>query len=67
MDIQNLQATDLPFNPRVMMPQVLRTEEEVKLTQLVIEVEKIMKEMAEKTSDWSNLKKRGERLVEEPN
>lgn len=49
------------------MPQVLRTEEEVKLTQLVIEVEKIMKEMAEKTSDWSNLKKRGERLVEEPN
>ena len=46
VDILWLQATDLPFNPRVTMPWGLSTEEEVKFVQLKMEVDKIAKEMA---------------------
>ena len=54
VDVNTLRATDLPYNPRVMMPPALK-EGEVQLHQFKIEVDRVVRGMAEKTSRWSNV------------
>ena len=60
VDINTLRATDLPFNPRVMMPPALK-EGEIQLHQFKMEVDRAVKGMADKTSRWSNVSSRVKR------
>ena len=53
-NVNTLRVTDLPYNPHVMMPPVLR-EGEVQLHQFKSEVDRVVRGMADKTSRWSNV------------
>ena len=55
IDVGKLQPRSLPFNPSVAMPKALSMEEEVKISQVKIEIEKIVRSMVGKCKQYSNL------------
>ena len=56
-DINQLKATDLPYNPSVMMPKATDIESEVKYQQFKNEVRDIATDISSKTQKLSNLSK----------
>ena len=55
VDINNLKATTLPFNPKVSMPGPVKQQEEVRLSKFRDEVMEAAKKCSEKTKNNSNL------------
>ena len=55
IDINNLRATDLPYNPNVKMPSPVSLEEEMKFQNFKREVNEIAVKIGKQTKKYSNL------------
>ena len=60
LNINNLRATCLPYNPSVAMPGALRYEEEIRIQQFKMDVIAAVREMGKREEKWSNISE-GER------